>query len=105
MSEFKCIDSPLAADLLKQGASVADIRDAASFSAGHITGAYNLSNDNLHEFIQQADLDQPLLVCCYHGISSQPAAQFLADKGFDQVYSINGGFEAWRNEQPDLCEK
>jgi len=104
MSEFECIDSSKAAELIQQGAQVADIRDPNSFAQGHISGSYNLSNENLHQYMAEADMDKPLLVCCYHGISSQQAAQFLAEQGFDEVYSINGGFEAWRVEQPTLCE-
>ena len=104
MSQFQCIDSSQAAALMDQGAAVADIRDPQSFAQGHISGAYNLSNENLHQYLTDADMDRPLLVCCYHGISSQSAAQFLIEQGFDQVYSINGGYEAWKVEQPNLCE-
>lgn len=105
MSEFQCIDSTQAAALIEQGAGIADIRDPQSYTQGRISGAFNLSNENLHQFINEADMDKPLLVCCYHGISSQSAAQFLIEQGFDEVYSINGGFEAWRAEQPNLCEQ
>ncbi|WP_286239849.1 thiosulfate sulfurtransferase GlpE [Neptuniibacter halophilus] len=104
MSQYKCIDSAQAAELIRQGAAVADIRDPQSFAQGHISGSCNLSNENLPQYLAEADMDQPLLVCCYHGISSQSAAQFLIEQGFDEVYSINGGYEAWRTEQPDLCE-
>lgn len=104
MSEYKCISSNEASELIDQGAAVVDIRDAQSFSQGRIRNSFNLSNENLPQFLTDADMDQPLLVCCYHGISSQSAAQFLIEQGFDAVYSINGGFEAWRVEQPDRCE-
>lgn len=105
MSEFKCIDSNQAAALMEQGAGIADIRDAQSYAQAHISGSINLTNENMHQFMHDADMDNPLLVCCYHGISSQNAAQFLIEQGFDEVYSINGGFEAWRVEQPKLCEQ
>ncbi|WP_394148032.1 thiosulfate sulfurtransferase GlpE [Shewanella atlantica] len=75
---------------------IADIRDAASFESGHVEGSVNLSNENLAEFIAQADMDQPLIVICYHGISSQSAAQYLVEQGFDHVYSLDGGYQAWR---------
>jgi thiosulfate sulfurtransferase len=42
----------------------------------------------------------PVIVCCYHGVSSQQAAQFLIHQGFENVYSMDGGFEAWRKELP-----
>ncbi|MCL1038768.1 thiosulfate sulfurtransferase GlpE [Shewanella submarina] len=75
---------------------IVDIRDPASFSAGHIPGAFNLSNDNLADYIRDADLDQPLVVVCYHGISSQGASAYMIEQGFDEVYSLDGGFQGWQ---------
>jgi thiosulfate sulfurtransferase len=87
--------------LLAQDITIVDIRDSASYVAGHITEAISLNDQNLTEFIQQADFDKPLLVYCYHGHSSQPAAQFLAEQGFDEVYSLIGGYTAWRTTFPE----
>ncbi len=105
MDQYRCISTAEALTLLEQGAAVADIRDPESFAQGRIPGAYNLTNENLPLFISEADMDQPLLVCCYHGISSQSAAQYLAHQGFDEVYSINGGFEGWRVDCPEQIER
>ncbi|MFQ6372843.1 thiosulfate sulfurtransferase GlpE [Shewanella sp. YIC-542] len=74
---------------------IVDIRDPASFEKGHIPGAVQLGNHNLTTFIAQADMDKPLVVVCYHGISSQSAAEYLHQQGFDEVYSLDGGFAAW----------
>ncbi|MCE9686199.1 MULTISPECIES: thiosulfate sulfurtransferase GlpE [Shewanella] len=74
---------------------IVDIRDPASFEAGHIQGATHLNNENLAHFIADADMDKPLVVVCYHGMSSQNAAQYLHEQGFDQVYSLDGGYSAW----------
>lgn len=105
MDQYSCISTAEAAQLLDQSAAIADIRDPDSFAAGRMPGAVNVNNDNLQQFLLDADMDKPLLVCCYHGISSQSAAQFLAHQGFDQVYSVNGGYEAWRVDYPDRCER
>lgn len=75
---------------------IVDIRDSESFEAGHIANATNLTNENLAAYIGNADMDKPLIVVCYHGISSQNAAQYLNEQGFDEVYSLDGGFQAWR---------
>ena len=74
---------------------IVDIRDAASFASGHVEGAINLNNENLASFVAEVDMDQPLIVVCYHGISSQGAAQYLVEQGFDDVYSLDGGYQAW----------
>lgn len=104
MDQYRCISTTEAADLIDQGAAVVDIRDAQSYNARRINNAFNLNNDNLQDYIAQADMDKPVIVCCYHGISSQSAAGFLSHQGFDEVYSLDGGFEAWHQAFPDRCE-
>jgi len=101
MSNFKTISAAEAKALLERGnTQLIDIRDAASFEQAHIAGAVRVGNDNIDDFIKTGDKSQPLIVCCYHGISSQHAAQFLAAQGFADVYSLSGGFEHWRGEFP-----
>jgi len=84
---------------------IADIRDPNSFAAGHIPNAEHLSNSNIGEFMLHKEYDQPIIVVCYHGISSQGAAGYLAEQGFDDVYSMDGGFSAWATQFPELVEK
>ena len=84
---------------------VVDIRDFNSFQSGHIPGAIHLSNESMADFLRDADLDAPLVVGCYHGISSQQAAQFLISQDFTDVYSLEGGFTQWQTEYPADIEK
>ncbi|MGL5597426.1 MAG: rhodanese-like domain-containing protein, partial [Aeromonas sp.] len=48
----------------------------------------------------EVDVDTPVIVMCYHGNSSQGAAQYLLQQGYDEVYSLDGGFEGWRSTFP-----
>lgn len=80
---------------------IADIRDAQSYASGHIVGSVPLNNDNFHQFIQNITEQRPIIVVCYHGVSSQSAASYLAAQGFSEVYSLDGGFTAWAEYQPD----
>lgn len=101
MGQFHCISAQKAQQMMReQGASVVDIRDPQSFHQSHIEGAVLLQNSNLQEFIEQSDLDKPLIVYCYHGHSSMSAASLLSEKGFEEVYSLDGGFENWRALYP-----
>ncbi|MAD47143.1 MAG: thiosulfate sulfurtransferase GlpE [Oceanospirillaceae bacterium] len=105
MSGFQRITAGDAKALMEQGTlNVADIRDAMSYQAGHIRNAERVDNDNLADFIDSIQKDDPLLVCCYHGNSSQGAAQFFAGQGFSKVYSLDGGFELWKMAFPELTE-
>lgn len=101
MSEFKRISIETTRQMLQNGdVQLVDIRDEQSYQMGHIAGARHLDNTSLQDFLIEGDPDQPVIVYCYHGNSSQPAAAFLNEKGFDDVYSMDGGFEVWRGSYP-----
>ncbi|WP_221800838.1 thiosulfate sulfurtransferase GlpE [Oceanobacter mangrovi] len=106
MSKFTQITPEQAKTMLEEGnVNVADIRDAMSYGSGHIAGAKRVDNSNLREFMAAADASAPLIVCCYHGNSSQGAAQFFAEQGYSQAYSLIGGYERWKLMHPELCER
>ncbi len=75
--------------------TIVDIRDDHSFAQGHVPQAKSVNDGNIETFLEQTDKGIPLICYCYHGISSQQAAAFFADRGFKQVYSIDGGWEEW----------
>lgn len=87
----------------KNEVKILDIRDEQSYANGHIPGAFHLTNNSLSQFMQDNDFKVPVVVCCYHGISSQQAAQFMIHQGFEEVYSMDGGFEAWRSAYEFDC--
>ncbi len=104
-NNFKHISvDELQAVLADKSHTVVDIRDENSFSSGRITDATHLSNESLANFIREADPDAPVVVCCYHGISSQQAAQFLVSQDFTDVYSLDGGFTQWQLQFPEDIE-
>lgn len=101
MTDFAHISPQQTQELADKGdIAIVDIRDEQSFQAGHMPNAFHLTNGTMHQFTQQTEYETPVVVVCYHGISSQQAAQYLVHQGFEQVYSMDGGFEAWRHNFP-----
>lgn len=93
---FSIISIADAKELLKKSdTQLIDIRDPSTFSAGHIANASNVGEHNIDGFIASADMDKPLIICCYSGMMSQNAAGYFSDQGFDEVYSLEGGYAAW----------
>ena len=41
------------------------------------------------------DFDSPIIVSCYHGVSSRNVANFLVEQGYENVFSVIGGFDGW----------
>jgi len=90
--------------LIDREVNVVDIRDEDSYKLAHITEADHLDNSGLQAFVDATDQSIPLIVCCYHGNMSQSAGAYLAEKGFAEVYSLDGGFAEWQAKFPDDCE-
>ena len=100
MDSFKFIEIDQAINKINNdNPIIVDIRDKDSFEKGHIDGALNLSNNNIDNFVSDTGKNQNIIVCCYHGNNSQRAAKFLTDRGFKNVYSLNGGYEKWKSEE------
>lgn len=80
---------------------ILDVRNTDSFEEGHIPNARHLSVEGFDAFCQETDKAKAVVVYCYHGISSQSIAQHLVEQGFTNVYSLTGGYEAWKTHH---CE-
>ncbi len=100
---MECVDVHKAKEILDQGQiTIVDIRDGQSYAQAHIDQAISINDNNIEEFLTSANKENPLICYCYHGFSSQNAAQFFNEQGFKTVYSIDGGFEAWRATYPTV---
>lgn len=93
---FKTIDSQEAKALIAdENAIVIDIRDAESYEDGHIENAIRVDESNAQNFINNANKERPLIVCCYRGNMSKNAAEHFFNAGFRRSFSLNGGYNGW----------
>jgi rhodanese-related sulfurtransferase len=47
--------------------------------------------------------EHPLIVICHHGVRSTMVTEFLRNSGFDNVWNLAGGIDAWaRLVEPDM---
>jgi thiosulfate sulfurtransferase len=88
----------------ESGLQLVDIRDEQSFTNGRISSALHLDNSGVQPFIENADLSKPLIVYCYHGNMSQSAAAYFSEQGFEEAYSMDGGFSDWEVNFSDKIE-
>ncbi len=98
MEKIKQITIEQAKELLRsKDVTIVDIRDPAAYNCAHIDHAILVNDENLDGFLINTPKDKPLMCYCYHGFSSQNAAAFFLQNGFQDVYSLEGGFAAWGN--------
>lgn len=75
---------------------IIDIRDRASYAAGHIPGAISNPADGFDAgAFDDIAPDAPIVVSCYHGVMSLQVAQYLDSEGFANVASMKGGMDGW----------
>jgi rhodanese-related sulfurtransferase len=81
-----------------QDALVLDVRDAEDYAKGHILNARNIPVAQLESRLRDIEKAKrkPVIVQCERGNRSSGAAAVLRGKGFEQVFTLAGGIEAWR---------
>ncbi|QPK64655.1 rhodanese [Methylomonas sp. LL1] len=82
---------------LENGDSVLllDVREPNEFAFAHIQGSLHIPLRQLPERSQELDSAQDIVVICHHGMRSQQACLFLEQYGFDRLYNLKGGIDAW----------
>lgn len=82
-----------------------DVRTPMEFGLGSIKGAVNLPVDDLRERLDEVPQGKMIVVFCGTGHRSYFASRILAQKGFDEVYNLSGGFSTFEQaHQPQTNE-
>lgn len=75
-----------------------DVRTPADFKRGHIIGAVNIPASKIDSSPKElAKLKEtPLVVYCALGASAPGVVERLRKQGFEEVYAMRGGINAWQ---------
>ena len=86
------------AELLKNGATILDVRSKGEFAGGHIKGSINISVDTLRNNLAKLkDKNKPIITCCASGMRSASAKSILQSNGYANVYN-GGGWNSLQNK-------
>src|SRR5918997_5307819 len=77
--------------------SVLDVREPHEYEVANI-GARLIPLAELRERLVELDRDETLAVHCKTGGRSARAVKLLRDAGFQDVYNVKGGIDAWSEE-------
>jgi len=77
---------------------IIDVRRPPEWQQGHIAGARLMPLDKLSSELQSSALDRnhPLAVHCKSGYRAAIACSLMRKAGFETVFNLSGGFDAWR---------
>jgi molybdopterin/thiamine biosynthesis adenylyltransferase/rhodanese-related sulfurtransferase len=101
--EVREVTTEEASDLRDAGAALLDVREPDEFEQGAIPGAVFIPRGQLETNIENRipDKTRPVVIHCASGVRSVFAAKTLQDLGYDDVVSVAGGFNKWKDEGRD----
>ncbi len=75
---------------------ILDVRTPGEFETSHIDGSLNLNVDDLEPYLDRlASLSGPVVLVCRSGARAKRAADLLSGRGFDHLFLLEGGMQAW----------
>jgi phage shock protein E len=85
------------AELVKQGATIVDVRSRGEFANGQISGSVNIPLQSLEGNLSKIRKDKPVITCCASGARSASAKIVLKANGYAEVYN-GGGWMSLKNK-------
>jgi rhodanese-related sulfurtransferase len=92
---------PLNPDELKEWIEVKkpflllDVREPWEYDAVRLQGGVLVPLRSLAQHPPQADRSTPVVAYCHHGTRSLTACRILEQQGFQEVYNLTGGIDAF----------
>ena len=83
-----------AAEVIKAGADLVDVRRDYEWTGGRIAGARHIEMNELTAQADSLPRDRPVVFYCRGGTRSSMAVEAFRQAGYD-AYNIDGGLTAW----------
>lgn len=79
-----------------------DVRNPVEQQVSSLKGAISIPVEQLHSHLNELDRQREVVVFCRNGVRSARAVKILQDAGFQHVFSLAGGMNAWVKQfEPD----
>ena len=75
-----------------------DVREPQELALASLPRATHISMQQIPVRLDELDAKRPIVVMCHSGQRSRHVAAFLLANGFEQVYNLSGGIDAWSSE-------
>jgi phage shock protein E len=86
---FSSAPAPDFKELVKNGATIIDVRTRGEYQGGHLKGSINIPLNELSANLNRINKNKPVITCCASGMRSGSAKSLLTSAGYAEVH--NGG--------------
>ena len=96
--KYEIIDIKAAIDLMddKDNLILLDVREKKERSDGYLEGDKHIPLSSVKDQLGSLDKNKKVLVYCRTGSRSGHIAGLLTRNGFEKVYNLKGGINAWK---------
>ncbi len=77
---------------------ILDVREASEVAWCQIPGSLHIPMGEISGRFHELDRNLKIVVLCHHGMRSAAVVSFLEKQGFDEVFNLTGGIDAWSLE-------
>ncbi len=75
-----------------------DVREPFEYEIARIEGARLIPLAEIAERTEELQREQPIVIHCHSGTRSAQAVRLLQQRGFNNVYNLEGGIDAWSDQ-------
>jgi rhodanese-related sulfurtransferase len=75
-----------------------DVREPVELTMATVQGAVHIPMGQVADRLNELDNRKTIVVMCHGGMRSMMIAQLLKGSGFDQVFNLAGGIDAWSRQ-------
>lgn len=82
-----------------------DVRTSREFEFKTIEGAINIPADSIRDNLHLISKDKKVILFCNKGFQSYIVSRILIQKGYENIYSLSGGFSFYKEQIKNLYGK
>jgi len=75
-----------------------DVREPAELEVATLSGAVHIPMREIPLRLDELDRNRNLVVMCHSGGRSRQVAGYLLASGFEKIFNLAGGIDAWSQE-------
>ena len=82
----------------REAFELVDVREPFEYEIARIDGAQLIPLGEIADRTEELQREQPIVVHCHSGTRSAQAVRLLKQRGFSNVYNLDGGIDAWSDQ-------
>ena len=85
-------------DTTSEAPVLLDVREDREVAICQLPGSVHIPMGRIESSLDRLDPDKPLVAICHHGTRSYQVAVYLEQRGFTDVYNLQGGIDRWAHD-------